>query len=59
MDYPKKVYNINEDITRLNMRAYDAKQLRVEARILELYPDYYKMSLFERSDIRYKIEKEM
>lgn len=59
MNYPKEVYNIREDITRLNMKAYDARQSRIEAKILELYPNYYKMSLFERKSIRSNIEKEM
>lgn len=52
MYYPKYVYNIREDITRANMRAYDQKQKEIEKKCLEINPDYYKCTLRDRMETR-------
>ena len=54
--YPKEVFNIREDITRENMRRYDAAQVQIEKAILERYPDYHKMSFRDRWNIRHEID---
>lgn len=55
--YPAEVYNKRIDITRENMRRYDAAQAKIEKAILEKYPDYYKMPFIERHKIRAEIRE--
>lgn len=57
--YPPEVFHINEDVTRRNMKAYDALKRRIEKRCLEINPDYYKLGLRERSKIRKQAENEV
>ena len=57
--YPKEVYNIREDVTRENMRQYDAWQARIMAAVLRVAPDYYSLPPRERLAIRKRIEKEV
>ena len=57
--YPPEVFHINEDVTRRNMKAYDALQQRIEKRCLEINPDYPKLGLRERSNIRRQAESEV
>lgn len=57
--YPKDVYNIREDITRENMRRYDAWQDRFYEVVRERYPDYFQVGLKERMEIRKQIESEV
>ena len=57
MRYPKEVYSINEDITRRNMAAYDARQAEILAKCLEIAPDYYSQDLMARHKIRKMAEK--
>lgn len=57
--YPKDVYNIREDITRENMRRYDAWQDRFYKVVRERYPDYFQMGLKERAKVRKQIESEV
>ena len=52
MYYPKYVYNVREDITRANMRAYDQKQKEIDNKCLEINPNYFKCNLRERIEIR-------
>ena len=51
-NYPAYVFNINEDITRKNMREYDKKKKKFYDYIEELYPNYYELPLRERMEIR-------
>ena len=53
--YPKEVFNINMDITRANMRRYDAAQAKIEKEILKRFPNYYKLSFKERWALREEI----
>lgn len=55
--YSKEVFNIREDITRENMRRYDAAQVQIEKAILAKYPDYYGMTLRQRMEIRREIDE--
>lgn len=50
--YPAYVFNINEDITRENMRAYDKKKKKYYDYIEENYPNYYELPLRERWKIQ-------
>lgn len=55
--YPKEVFNIREDITRENMRRYDAAQVQIEKALLAKYPDYYSMPARQRWNIRREIDE--
>ena len=55
--YPKEVYNINENITRENMRKYDKMRDNWYNKALELFPDYFKRGLRERLEIGKEIDK--
>ena len=57
--YPKEVYNINEDITRANMRAYDLEQKRIEDECIRLAPNYHALPCRERLNIRRQAEKNL
>lgn len=57
--YPKEVYNIREDVTRENMRKYDARQARIAEAVLRVAPDYYSLPLREQIAIRKRVEKEV
>lgn len=57
--YPNWVYNRNEDITRRNMKAYDKRQREIEKRCLEINPNYHKLGLLERSNLRRLVESEV
>lgn len=57
--YPKEVYSIREDVTRENMRQYDARQARIMEAVLRAAPDYYSLSPRERLAIRKRIEREV
>lgn len=57
--YPKDVYNIREDITRENMRRYDAWMDRFYEIVTKKFHDYYELNLRERMKIREKVEKEI
>lgn len=57
--YPKELFRINEDATKRNKKAYDDLQKRIEKRCLEINPDYYKLGLLERSNIRKQAESEV
>lgn len=57
--YPREVFHINEDVTRRNKKAYDDLQKRIEKRCLEINPDYYKLGLRERSEIRRQARSEL
>lgn len=57
--YPAEVFHINEDVTRRNMKAYDALQQRIEKRCLEIDPNYHKLGLLERSNLRKQAESEV
>lgn len=52
MRYPPEVYSVREDVTRENMRIYDQRQRLIEAKCLELRPDYYSLGLRERYEVR-------
>ena len=55
--YPKEVYNINENITRENMRKYDKMRDNWYNKALELFPDYFKRGLRERLEIGKEVDK--
>lgn len=45
MKYPRECFNINEDITRKNMKSHDDKTKIWHEAAQKLYPDFYKMKL--------------
>lgn len=49
--YPPYVFNINENITRENMRLYDIRQEKIYNHIKKEYPDYNKLSCIEQYKI--------
>lgn len=55
--YPPEVYNINEDVTRENMRIYDERQTLIIKKSLEIEPNYYKLTFRERRAVRKKAEE--
>ena len=57
--YPAYVFNINEDITRENMRKYDAKKKRYYDYIEEHYPNYYELPMRERMEIRDAVSEKL
>lgn len=57
--YPKEVYSIREDVTRENMRQYDARQARIAKAILLVAPDYYSLPWRDRIEIRKRVEMEV
>lgn len=57
--YPKWVYACREDITRENMRIYDERQEKIYKRCLELAPNFHKLGLRERMQIRNKAKEEV
>ena len=57
MRYPPEVYCVREDVTRENMRIYDERQRRIEAKCLELDPNYHKLGLREQYEIRKKAKE--
>ena len=46
--YPKWVFNIREDVTRENMRKYDQMKDTFYKKAVEMFPNYWEMSLVER-----------
>lgn len=59
MHYPREIYSIREDVTRENMRRYDAWQDRVYAEFYKRYPNARQMNLRERYDAIKSIESEI
>ena len=59
MTYPREIFCANEDVTRENKRAYDARLAKIVAKCEEINPDYYKLGLRERREIRLQAEKEV
>lgn len=57
MVYPKYVFSSREDITQRNMREYDRKKEIFYRKCEELAPDYYKMTIRERMQVRDQVEK--
>lgn len=59
MMYPREIFCANEDMTRANMRAYDALQERIMKCCLEINPDYYSLGFRQKREIRRKAEEEV
>jgi len=57
--YPSYVYNMNEDVTRENMRKYDAMQRKIYDTIYKRYPNYSELNLREQYEIREQIKEEI
>ena len=57
--YPAYVFNINEDITRENMRKYDRNKKRYYDYIEEHYPNYYELPMRERMEIRDAVSEKL
>lgn len=55
--YPMKVFSIDEDRTRRNMRVYDEWEDKVYAECVNRNPDYCEMNLRERYDLRKEVMK--
>ncbi len=55
--YPREVFSIDEDRTRRNMRAYDEWEDKVVAECCKRNPDYRKMNLRERYELRKEVMK--
>ena len=55
--YPREVFSINENRTRRNMRAYDEWEDKVYAECVNRNPDYLKMNLRDRHDLRKEVMK--
>ena len=59
MMYPKWVFNIREDVTRENMRKYDQMKDDFYKKAVEMFPNYWEMSLVDRyrNKVNEKVEK--
>lgn len=57
--YPKELFSIREDVTRENIRKYEAERDRLYKKCEELYPDFWKKSFLERMEIKKKVEEEI
>lgn len=55
--YPREVFSIDENRTRMNMRAYDEWEDKVDAECRNRNPDYRKMNLRDRYDLRKEVMK--
>jgi len=49
--YPDWVFNIREDITRRNMEIYDKQIEQIQARCLEINPDYYSLIWIDKYEV--------
>ena len=56
--YPKELFSIREDVTRENIRKYEAERDRLYKKCEELYPDFWSLSFRERMKIKKKVEEE-
>ncbi len=56
-DYPRRVFSINEDVTRRNMEFYDHQVDRWYAIAVQLYPNYFKLGLRDRLSLKQKIDE--
>ena len=59
MRYPSYVYSPREDVTRNAMREFDIKKKKFYEKCLEINPNYYKLGIRERLDVRGKAETEL
>lgn len=59
MMYPREIFCANEEVTKANKRAYDARLAKIVAKCEEINPDYYKLGFRERREIRLQAEKEV
>lgn len=57
--YPAWVYVAREDLTRANMDLYDRQQAAIDARCLAINPEYNRLPLRERFDVRREAEKSL
>lgn len=57
--YPDWVYNVREDITRANMDLYDRQQAQIEARCLEINPNYHTLPWLDRMDVCTQARKDL
>ena len=57
MRYPKELFSINEDVTEANLRAWDAREEAIRQKCLEINPDYDKLGLRERYEIKRKVRE--
>lgn len=55
--YPRECFSIDEDRTRRNMRAYDEWEDKIDAECRKWNPDYRKMNLRERYELRKEVMK--
>ncbi len=56
-DYPRRVFSINEDVTRRNMEFYNHQVDRWYAIAEQLYPNYFKLGLRDRLSLKQKIDE--
>jgi len=59
MRYPRAVFSVREDVTRENMRAYEAKRDQFYKKCEELFPDFWSLPFRERMEIKKLVEEEM
>lgn len=57
MRYPRECFSINEIATQNAKREYDMKRKLWYDKALEMYPNYFEMSLRERMNIRDSISE--
>ena len=57
--YPKECFSIDETRTRRNMTAYDTWEDKVEKECCIRRPDYHKMNLRERYQLRQEVKKDI
>ena len=57
--YPTWVYVAREDLTRANMAEYDRQQAALDKRCLEINPDYYKLPMLDRFNIRRQADDDL
>lgn len=51
MRYPRECFSINEDVTRNKKSEYERQLDLWYAKALQMYPNYFEMSLRERMNI--------
>lgn len=57
MRYPQECFSINEDVTKNAKKEYDMKRKIWYDKAVEMYPNYFEISLKDRIKLRYIISE--
>lgn len=57
--YPRDLFSINEAATRRNIEAYDRKYDAWYMKAEEMFPDYYRVGIKERTKMRDAVNEVM